>query len=54
VDGKFVGDTPSTLQLASGTHHIEVKSEGKRQWERDLEVLKDSQLTLHPVLVETR
>ncbi len=54
VDGKFVGDTPSTLQLASGTHHIEVKSEGRRQWERDLEVLKDSQLTLHPVLGETR
>ena len=54
VDGKFVGQTPSTLQLASGTHHIEVKSEGKRAWERDLEVLKDSQLTLHPVLGETR
>lgn len=54
VDGKFVGQTPSTLQLASGTHHIEVKSEGRREWERDLEVLKDSRLTLHPVLGETR
>ncbi len=54
VDGKFVGQTPSTLQLASGTHHIEVRSEGRREWERDLEVLKDSQLTLHPVLGESR
>ncbi len=54
VDGKFVGQTPSTLQLASGTHHIEVKSEGRREWERDLEVLKDSRLTLHPVLGEPR
>jgi hypothetical protein len=54
VDGKFVGQTPSTLQLASGTHHIEVKSEGKRGWERDLEVLKDSQLTLHPELGGSR
>jgi trypsin-like peptidase/PEGA domain-containing protein len=54
VDGKFVGQTPSTLELASGTHHIEVKSEGKRGWERDLEVLKDSQLTLHPVLGGSR
>lgn len=53
VDGKFVGQTPSTLQLASGTHHIEVRSSGKREWERDLEVLKDSQLTLHPVLGES-
>jgi len=50
VDGKFVGQTPSTIQLASGSHHIEVKSQGKLSWERDLEVMKDSQLTLHPVL----
>jgi hypothetical protein len=54
VDGKFVGQTPSKLELASGTHHIEVKSEGRRAWERDLEVLKDSRLTLHPVLGESR
>ena len=53
VDGKFVGQTPSTLQLASGAHHIELRSSGKRDWERDLEVLKDSQLTLHPVLGES-
>jgi S1-C subfamily serine protease len=50
VDGKFVGQSPSTIPLASGLHHIEVKSAGKRTWARDLEVLKDSQLTLHPVL----
>ena len=44
---------PNSIDAASlraGTHHIEVKSEGKRGWERDLEVLKDSQLTLNPVL----
>jgi hypothetical protein len=50
VDGKFVGQTPSTIRLASGTHRVEVRSQGKDDWERDLEVLKDSQLTLHPVL----
>jgi hypothetical protein len=50
VDGKFVGLTTSTIRLASGPHRVEVKSEGKHGWERDLEVLKDSQLTLHPVL----
>src|SRR5690348_3080073 len=54
VDGKFVGQTPSKLQLASGIHHIEVKSDGGREWDRDLEVLKDSRLTLHPVLGEPR
>ena len=50
VDGKFVGQTPSTIRLPSGTHHIAVKSRGKLSWTRDLEVLKNSQLTLHPIL----
>jgi hypothetical protein len=50
VDGKFVGQTPSTIHLPSGSHRVEVKSQGKQAWTRDLEVLKDSQLTLHPVL----
>jgi PEGA domain len=50
IDGKFVGDTPSTMELSAGSHHVEVKSRGKQDWARDLEVLKDSQLTLHPIL----
>jgi hypothetical protein len=50
VDGKFAGQTPSTIKLPSGTHQIEVKSQGKQEWQRNLEVWKDSQLTLHPVL----
>lgn len=50
VDGKFVGETPSTLQLAAGMHHLEVKAAGRESWERDLEVLKGSRLTLHPAL----
>jgi PEGA domain len=50
VDGKFVGEAPSTIELPAGSHHVEVKSRGKRDWARDLDVLKDSQLTLHPVL----
>ena len=50
VDGNFVGETPSTIELSAGSHHVEVKSRGKRDWARDLDVLKDSQLTLHPIL----
>jgi hypothetical protein len=50
VDGKFVGQTPSTIHLASGSHRVEVKSQGKQARTRDLDVLKDSQLTLHPIL----
>ena len=50
VDYSFVGQTPSTLRLASGSHRIELKSPGKTEWQRNLDVTKDSQITLHPVL----
>jgi hypothetical protein len=46
LDGKFIGQTPSTVHLAAGPHHIEMKL-NQQSWERDLEMLKDSQLTLH-------
>jgi len=50
IDGKFVGQTPSTIPLTAGTHRIVVKLTGKQDWERNLEVMKDSQLTVHPVM----
>ncbi len=52
VDGQFVGQTPSTIHLSVGSHHIELKIPGKESWQRNLQVLKDSQLTLHAVLRE--
>jgi hypothetical protein len=53
VDGKFVGQTPSTIHLPSGIHRVEIKAQGKQRWGRDLDVLQDSQLTLHPVLAQS-
>jgi PEGA domain len=49
IDGKFVGQTPSTVRLAAGAHRVEVRAQGKQTWQRDLDVLKDSQLTLHAI-----
>jgi PEGA domain len=46
VDGQFVGQTPSTVRLPSGLHRIEVKFSTTEKWDRDLDVLKDSKLTL--------
>jgi serine protease Do len=46
LDGKFIGDTPSTVQLSTGTHHIVIKASGKKDCDRELSVLKDSQLSL--------
>ena len=50
VDGHFVGQTPATMHLASGAHRIELRASGKRDWARDLEVIKDSETTVHPVM----
>jgi serine protease Do len=50
VDGKFVGNTPSTFTLAVGPHMIEVKGQDGTNWKRVLEVLKDSEVKLNAVL----
>jgi hypothetical protein len=50
VDWKFVGQTPSTLRLAGGPHHIELKSRGRQTWERELQIANGSGITLRPVL----
>lgn len=50
VDGKFVGNAPSRLKLPAGPHGIEVQAPGHKPWQRALEVLKDSEVTLRAVL----
>lgn len=54
VDGKFAGQTPSKILLATGSHRVELRASGMKNWERDLEVTKDSELTLHPVLEQSQ
>jgi hypothetical protein len=50
VDGKFVGDTPSILPLGTGTHNVVVKADGRKPWERNLDVIRDSQTQIRAVL----
>jgi len=50
IDGNFMGQTPSTLRLAEGIHRIQLTSPGKQSWSRDLDVAKENQISLHPVL----
>jgi hypothetical protein len=38
VDGNFMGNTPSTLNLAPGKHDIVVKKSGFRDWNRTMTV----------------
>jgi S1-C subfamily serine protease len=50
VDNKFVGNAPAKLKLPVGTHIMVIKAPGFTEWKHALEILKDSQVTLKPVL----
>ena len=39
-----------TISIQPGSHVVVVKAAGRKNWQRDLEVLKDSQVALRPVL----
>lgn len=55
VDGAFVGNTPSTINLASGVHEISIKKKGFADWHRKLTVTGGSihlNATLEPAQAE--
>ena len=39
IDGAFVGNTPSTVAVATGSHQITVKKKGFTDWSRTLNVM---------------
>ena len=49
VDGVFVGNAPTTLQVGSGQHLIAVKH-GLKAWQRTLQVNAGSTITLNATL----
>jgi hypothetical protein len=53
IDGKFVGDAPTIISLASGLRQITIKSMGKKDWTREIEVMEGSQVTRHAVFVQS-
>ncbi|HET6176503.1 MAG TPA: PEGA domain-containing protein [Candidatus Sulfotelmatobacter sp.] len=50
VDGNFVGNTPSELQVSEGDHTITVKKTGFKDWERKLKVSGGSSVRLNAEL----
>ncbi len=52
IDGKLVGETPATFTLTAGLHKVEVKDQNGQSWQRDLEVLDDSDVKLSAKLVK--
>jgi PEGA domain len=45
IDGKFVGNTPTTLQVAAGSHKVVVKN-GAEVWKRDLQIAGGDSITV--------
>jgi len=50
VDGKFVGSTPSTVQLAPGEHAVAVLQPGFRTWQRSIAINAGGIISLNAVL----
>jgi len=50
LDGRFVGSTPSVLNLGTGKHVVVVSTPGFAEWKRELTVSPGSELTVNAVL----
>jgi hypothetical protein len=50
VDAHFVGQTPATLHLPAGPHRIELRASNNKDWSRELQVIKDCEVTVHPTM----
>jgi hypothetical protein len=50
LDGKYVGSTPSQIELVTGTHVVVFAMPGFMQWKRELTVLSGSELTVNGIL----
>jgi hypothetical protein len=50
VDGAFVGNTPSDVQVAEGEHTVSVKKGGFKDWERKMKVSGGSSVRLNAEL----
>ena len=38
VDGSFVGNTPSSVEVAPGEHEIAIKKSGYQTWQRKMKI----------------
>jgi PEGA domain len=50
LDGKYVGSTPSEIELGTGAHVVIFSMAGFGQWKRELTVLSGSELNVSAIL----
>jgi hypothetical protein len=54
IDGSFVGNAPSDLQVTEGEHTVSVKKAGFKDWERKVKVSGGSSIHLSAELEKTQ
>jgi PEGA domain len=52
IDGKYMGSTPSTIQLSPGDHLVSIEKEELRPWERTMTVTAGGSSTIDATLVK--
>jgi PEGA domain len=52
VDGKYMGSTPSTIQLTPGDHQVSIEKEELRPWQRTMTVTAGGSSTIDATLVK--
>jgi hypothetical protein len=50
VDGSFVGNTPSDIDVLAGDHVISVKKSSFKDWSTNIKVSAGSNIHIHPEL----
>jgi hypothetical protein len=50
VDGDFMGNTPSLIELPAGSHTIRVEAKGQKPWSRTVSLTAGSKVTLQAAL----
>jgi len=50
VDGNFMGNTPSVIELPEGSHTVRVEAKGRTSWSRTLSLTAGSKVTLQALL----
>ena len=54
IDGKYSGSTPSTLQLAAGSHALAVTETGFASWQRNITIDAGGNITVDATLQKTQ
>ncbi len=47
VDAIFMGNTPSQILLAAGSHSVRIEAKGQKPWSRPVTLTAGGKVTLH-------